>query len=164
MNTNRHEFRWTLLVASTSRDEAHPGARASRPHALPLRTARFSAVWHPATLPAGAAWARPKHCPGAVADQAGRRRWPRLRDDLCGRDARAPGWRLFPSPSLLDGARAGLPGRTPADAAEPSPLPALRGPSGNFVDRSFSLLFQIRSHWSQAGGKQTMECCYGRPA
>ena len=31
MNTNRHEYRWASLAATTLWDEAHPGARASRP-------------------------------------------------------------------------------------------------------------------------------------
>ena len=56
----------------------------------------FRAMRHPATLSAGEAWARPKQTPGAVAGRAGRRRWPRLCQDLCGRDARAPGWASYP--------------------------------------------------------------------
>ena len=70
----------------------HPGARASRPHAIPLRAAQFpcdAAPGHPA---GGTAWARPKQGPGVVAGRAGWRRWPRLCQELCGRDARAPGW------------------------------------------------------------------------
>ena len=69
----------------------HPGARASLPHALPFGAARISVMWHPVSLPAGTAWARPKQCPGALAGRPGRS-WPRLCQDLCGRDARAPGW------------------------------------------------------------------------
>ena len=34
----------------------------------------FPAMWHPATLPAGMAWARPKQSPGAVADRTGWRK------------------------------------------------------------------------------------------
>ena len=51
----------------------------------------FPAMGHPASLPAETAWARPKRSPGAVAGRAGWRRRPRLCQDLCGRDARAPG-------------------------------------------------------------------------
>ena len=55
---------------------------------LPLS---FPAMRHPATLPTGTAWARPKQSHGAVAVRSGSRRWVRLYQDLCGRDARAPG-------------------------------------------------------------------------
>ena len=84
--------RWISLDATTSREEAHPGARASRPHALPLRAAQFPPIRRLATLPAGTAWAAPKQSPGAGAGRPGWRRWPRLCQDVCGRDARAPGW------------------------------------------------------------------------
>ena len=132
-------------------EDAHPGARASRPHALPLRTTQFPcdetpdhpaggngigraaalradacpsssksdgrmpirergrparmhcrivplsfpAMGHPATLPAGTAWARPKQSPGTVASRSRWRRSPRVCQDVCGRDARAPGWASF---------------------------------------------------------------------
>ena len=56
----------------------------------------FPAMRHPATPQAGTAWARPKQSPGAVAGRDGWRRWPRLREDVCGRDARAPGWASSP--------------------------------------------------------------------
>ena len=56
--------------------------------ALPLG---FPAMPQPAILPAGTAWARPKESHGAGAGRSGWRRWARLREDLCGRDARAPG-------------------------------------------------------------------------
>ena len=56
---------------------------------LPLS---FPAMRQPATLPAGTAWARPKQSPGVFAGRSGSRRWVRLYQDLCGRDARAPGW------------------------------------------------------------------------
>ena len=51
----------------------------------------FPAMRHPATLPAGIAWARPKQSHGVVAVRSGSRRWVRLYQDLYGRDARAPG-------------------------------------------------------------------------
>ncbi len=41
MNTNRHEYRWRSFAATPSRNEAHPGARASRPHAPPSRAAQY---------------------------------------------------------------------------------------------------------------------------
>ena len=56
---------------------------------LPLS---FPAMRQPTTLPAGTEWARPKQSLGAVASRPGWRRRRRLRKDLCGRDARAPGW------------------------------------------------------------------------
>ena len=51
----------------------------------------FPAMRQPVTLPAGTAWARPKQSHGAVAGRPGSRKWPRLCQALCGRDARAPG-------------------------------------------------------------------------
>ena len=71
----------------STRERGRPARMHSR--CLPLS---FPAMGHPATLPAGTAWARPKQSSGAVAGRAGWRRWPRLCQDLCGRDARAPGW------------------------------------------------------------------------
>ena len=68
-----------------------PGARASRPHAVPLRAAQFPCDGAPCTLPGRTAWARPKQSPGGSAGRTGSRRWPRLCQELCGRDARAPG-------------------------------------------------------------------------
>ena len=68
-----------------------PGARASRPHTVPWVAAQFprdAAAGHPA---GGNRMARPKQSPGAVAGRSGWRRWARLCQDLCGRDARAPG-------------------------------------------------------------------------
>ena len=78
MNTNRHEYGWTFLAASTSRD--------------------------------GAPWER-----GRV---------------------------LLPLPLRLKGANAGLPGCSPAGAAEPSRFVCLRGPSCDFVDHSFFVFFK----------------------
>ena len=92
MNTNRHEYRWTSLAATPSRNEAHPGARASRPHAPPLRVAQYVydvAAGHPGGGN-GVGWA--KQIRGVFADRAGWRRCGRLCGDKCGRDARAPGW------------------------------------------------------------------------
>ena len=74
------------------------GRRRTRERGRPARMLfrcvplSFPAMRHPATLPAGTAWARSKQGPGAVAGRAGWRRWPRLCQELCGRDARAPGW------------------------------------------------------------------------
>ena len=45
----------------------------------------------------------------------------------CGRDARAPGWVLFLSLLLLEGAYADLSGRSTARSAEPSRVVGLRG-------------------------------------
>jgi len=74
------------------------GGGATRERGRPARMHRrcvalsFSAMRQPATLPAGPTWARPRQSPGAVAGRPGWRNWPRLGRDLCGRDARAPGW------------------------------------------------------------------------
>ena len=70
-----------------------PGARASRPHAVPSVAAQFPCDVA-ADRPAGG------NRMGPAEAEAGRRcrliriprRWPKLREDLCGRDARAPGW------------------------------------------------------------------------
>ena len=50
----------------------------------------FSATLQAATLSAETASARPKETHGAVAGRSRWGRWPRLRQVLCGRDARAP--------------------------------------------------------------------------
>ena len=73
----------------------HPGARASRPHALPFGAAQFpcdSAPGHPA---GGNAMGWAEAGSEAVAGRTARRSWPRLCQDVCGRDARAPGWASF---------------------------------------------------------------------
>ena len=49
---------------------------------------------------------------------------------------------LLPSLLLLEGAGAGLPGHTRADAAEPSRFVALRRPWWPFVDYSFFVRFR----------------------
>ena len=48
-------------------EDAHPGARASRPHALPYRAAEFPCDGHPATLPARTPWAGLQPCEPARA-------------------------------------------------------------------------------------------------
>ena len=67
----------------------------------------FPAMRHPAILSAGTAWAGPKQSPGAVdTGRPGWSRLPRLCQDLCGRDARAPGWASGrPSRNLTHGLR-----------------------------------------------------------
>ena len=80
-------------IPSTSPSGRHPpGARASRPHAVPSVAAQFPCDVA-ADRPAGG------NRMGPAEAEAGRRcrlirwrRWPKLREDLCGRDARAPGW------------------------------------------------------------------------
>ena len=52
----------------------------------------FRAMLQAAILPAGTAAARPKESQGAAAGRFRWRRWPRLCQAWCGRDARAPGW------------------------------------------------------------------------
>ena len=77
----------TILNFDTPRERGRPARML-----LLMVVAQFpSDIRHPATLPAGTACARPKQSPGAVAGRSGSRRWARLCQDLCGRDARAPG-------------------------------------------------------------------------
>ena len=52
----------------------------------------FPAMRQSATLLAGTAWVLPKQSPGVVVAQYGSKRCARLCQELCGRDARAPGW------------------------------------------------------------------------
>ena len=103
-------LRYRDLDITTSWEEAHPGARASRPHALPLPAAQF-----PRNAP-------PRHPPGGNATgSAQAESWRPCRSIraeemvealpvLCGRGARAPGWGLLLSLLLLDAALAGLSG------------------------------------------------------
>ena len=80
-------------IPPTSPSGRHPRERGRPARMLSLRLSlSFPAMRHPATLPAGIAWARPKQSHGVVAVRSGSRRWVRLYQDLCGRDARAPGW------------------------------------------------------------------------
>ena len=51
MDTNEHEYRWTSLAATTSRNEAHPGARASRPHRFRHSLGHLLDLDGPATAP-----------------------------------------------------------------------------------------------------------------
>ena len=74
----------------------HPRERGRPARMLSLRLPlSFPAMLQPTALPAGTAWARPTQSLGALAGRPGWRRWPRLREELCGRDARAPGGALF---------------------------------------------------------------------
>ena len=80
------------LMSNSNGRRRPPGARASRPHAIPLRAAQFpcdAAPGHPAG--------------GNAMGSAEAESWPRCRSTrveemgkalpvLCGRDARAPGW------------------------------------------------------------------------
>ena len=71
---------------------AHPGARASRPHAMPLHAAQFpgdGAPGHPAGGN-GMGWTEAESW--CRAGRPGCNRWPKLCQDVCGRDARVPGW------------------------------------------------------------------------
>ena len=73
-----------------------PGSAGVSPACCPLDCRSvFLRCGSPPLLPAGTAWARPTQSLGALAGRPGWRRWPRLREELCGRDARAPGGALF---------------------------------------------------------------------
>ena len=75
---------------------APPGSAGVSPACCPLDCRSvFLRCGSPPLLPAGTAWARPTQSLGALAGRPGWRRWPRLREELCGRDARAPGGALF---------------------------------------------------------------------
>ena len=79
-------------IPPTSPSGRHPRERGRPARMLSLRLAlSFPAMRQPVALPAGTAWVRPKQNHGSVAGRSGSRRWARLREDLCGRDARAPG-------------------------------------------------------------------------
>ena len=70
----------------------HPRERGRPARMLSLRLPlSFPAMLQPTALPAGTAWARPKRgrAPLPVDSGGGD---GKLREDLCGRDARAPGW------------------------------------------------------------------------
>ena len=75
------------LQEDTPRERGRPARILSLCLAL-----SFPAMRQQATLPAGTPWAQPKQSHGAAAGRPGWRRWARLCQDLCGRDARAPGW------------------------------------------------------------------------
>ncbi len=83
-----------LAPSSSKRDGSRPTRERGRPARMHSRCVplSFPAMAHPATLPARTAWARPKQSPGVSAGRAGSSRWATLRQELCGRDARAPGW------------------------------------------------------------------------
>ena len=84
---------WTSLAAMTSRDEAHPGARASRPHntgkASPNSSTRVDRQRR-----RGSAWAGLMRFPPAGLPHRGETE--RHHGGACGRDARAPGWAPLP--------------------------------------------------------------------
>ena len=80
-------------IPPTSPSGRHPRERGRPARMLSLRLPlSFPAMLQPTALPARTAWARPKQRQGAAAGRTGWRRWLKLREDLCGRDARAPGW------------------------------------------------------------------------
>ena len=72
-----------------------PSGRPTRERGRPARMLSlrlplsFPAMSQPTALPAGTAWARPKESQGAAAGRFRWRRWPRLCQAWCGRDARA---------------------------------------------------------------------------
>ena len=107
MNTNRYEYRWTSFAATTSRNAAHPGARASRPHKSWHSLGHLLHPGRPATAPGlrfGRSPAVPAGrvagCPIAGKPSAAQRQCMRA-----GRPRSRVG--LFPSLLLLEGARAG---------------------------------------------------------
>ena len=107
---------------------APPGARASRPHALPLRAAQFPSDGAPGTLPAGTAWTRPKQSPDAPRERGRLARMHSRRVPLsfaaiwhlAALPAEAPWIRAKQSPRRKrpPGARASRPHAQPSRAAQ----------------------------------------------
>ena len=80
-------------IPPTSPSGRHPRERGRPARMLSLGLPlSFPAMLQPSALPAGTAWARPKQRQGAAAGRFRWRRWPRLCQAWCGRDARAPRW------------------------------------------------------------------------
>ena len=140
MNTNRYQYRWTSFAASTSRDGAHAGARASRPHTSWHNLGHLLRPARPATAP-GPSFGRAHTVP------AGRVAGCPIEGELSGTQrqcmrAGRPRSRVGPfhhscssrghAPVCRAAAR--------SDAAEPSCLVARPGPSRQFVDHSFSFV------------------------
>ena len=99
----------------------------------------FPAMRHPATLPAPTAWARPEQSPSAVAGRAGWRSSPRLCQDVCGRDARAPGWA-----ASLDLVAPSFCGHGPSRASHRAlPAPVLRSATRRSRQRRLSGLDRL---------------------
>ena len=120
INTNRHQYRWASIAATTSRNGARPGARASRPHTSLYNFGHLLDPARPATAP-GLCFGRALAVPAVRV--AGRHISGKLSGTLrhsmrAGRPRSRVGC-LLPSLLLLEGARAGLPGRSPDGAAEP---------------------------------------------
>ena len=136
MNTNR----WTSFAATTSRNAAHPGARASRPHkswhSLAICSTRVDGNGAGAPLGHAVPAGRVDGCPIAGKPSA-TERW-------CMRAGR-PRSRVGASSNRSCSSRVHTPACRSADrvdAAQLSRFAALRGPSCHFVDHSFFLLFQ----------------------
>ena len=105
MNTNRHEYRWASFGATTSWVEAHPGARASRPHTFWHSLGQLLRPGRPATAPGAllrpGRW-RSRRQGGRVPH---RRETERHATGVhAGETPALPGGRLFPSLLLLEGA------------------------------------------------------------
>ena len=97
--TNKHEDRWTSFDATTSGDEAHPGARASRPHNFWHSLGHLLHPARPATAP-GPCFSR------AHAVPAGRVAGCRIAGKLSGKQrdsmrAGRPRSRVAPPPITL---------------------------------------------------------------
>ena len=114
-------MRWGVRLGS------EPGARASRPHKSSRGLVRLRHLARLATAPA-LRFSRAHAVPASrVAGWgiAGKLSGTQRSSMRAGRPRSRVG--ILPSLLLLNGKRAGLPGRSPADAAEPSGLVALRG-------------------------------------
>ena len=107
----RHPAGRNAMGSAEAESWSPPGARASRPHAVPSRAAQFPGMGQPAALPAGTA-ARPKRSPGAVAGRAEWRRLPGFASVVRASRSRSrvglhPVTSSQHSPAFLSGRRAG---------------------------------------------------------
>ena len=131
---------WTSLAAMTSRDEAHPGARASRPHntgkASPNSSTRVDRQRRRGSASAGLMRFPPAG--GRLPHRGETERHATVVH--AGGTPALPGGRLFQSLLLLEGAHAGLPVRRPCRCGTAVPL---RGPSRSFVSLRGSLFFRL---------------------
>ncbi len=111
LKTNHEQTQRPMDILVRRSHERKPTRERGRPARMHSRCVPlgFPVMRHPASLPAGTAWARPKQSPGVVAGRPGWMKWPRLYQDGCRRDARAPARRLFQSLLLLKRACTGLP-------------------------------------------------------
>ena len=135
MNTNRHEYRWTSFAATPSRNEAHPGARASRPHAPPSRAAQYVydvAAGHPV--------GRNRIVPAPLPIETGGGGWRGCARTCAGGTPALPGGLPL---SMGLAARGGVPRLAGPHPCGWGRAVKLGGPSSFFVSLRGSLFFRL---------------------